>query len=537
MCSICMKFRERVGTRWNPRTFGSDSLIVTRKLIIGINDLETAYPHIAREWDFSRNEGTPRDYTYKSMYKAHWKCSTCEKEWQAQIRDRVKSKYQLCPDCTAKKRGETRHKQALERQGGIIDPLLLKEWDYEANELPPSEYTSGSNLSVNWICSKCGYHFKAKIGNRTILERGCPCCANKVVVPGINDLATTHPALAAEWHPTKNGEITPEKVTYGTGKKVWWLCPEGHEYQATVLHRTSGTNCPICNSGRQTSFAEQAVFFYVKKIYPDAISRYTATFLGKMELDIFIPSKKLAIEYDGEAWHKNDKRDREERKYAICQENGIRLLRLMETPPEGILTTADDALSISDGPMYEMEHLQKVIRVLIDSLDPESNFWTRKKPIFHSSMDINLKRDELEIRKYMTALKSDSLEDLYPNLAEEWHPTKNGTLTPSKVKRGSDIKIWWICPDCGNEYQASPAHRTTGTGCPQCGKKKSNAKRSKAVQMIDMDTNEVIRTFPSISEASRQMSISSGNIAAVCKGTGRKHAGGYFWNYLPSEDA
>lgn len=152
-------------------------------------------------------------------------------------------------------------------------------------------------------------------------------------------------------------------------------------------------------------------------------------------------------------------------------------------------------------------------------------------------MDINLKRDELEIRKYMTALKSDSLEDLYPNLAEEWHPTKNGTLTPSKVKRGSDIKIWWICPDCGNEYQASPAHRTTGTGCPQCGKKKSNAKRSKAVQMIDMDTNEVIRTFPSISEASRQMSISSGNIAAVCKGTGRKHAGGYFWNYLPSEDA
>ena len=46
------------------------------------------------------------------------------------------------------------------------------------------------------------------------------------------------------------------------------------------------------------------------------------------ELDIYIPSIKLAIEYDGEAWHKNNTIKREERKYQLCKENGIKLIRL-----------------------------------------------------------------------------------------------------------------------------------------------------------------------------------------------------------------
>ena len=510
--------------------------MVLHKLLKGINDLETTYPNIAKEWDYSKNEGTPQDYTCRSIYKANWKCSICGNEWEAIIRNRVDSKYQLCPTCTAIKRSETRHEQALQKQGGITEPLLIKEWDYNANRLPPSEYTRGSNVSVNWICSSCGYHFKAKIANRTMLKRGCPCCANKTVLVGVNDLTTTHPKIAKEWHPEKNCSLQPTMVTYGSGKKVWWLCPEGHEYQATVLHRTSGTNCPICNSGRQTSFAEQAIFFYIKKIYSDAVSRYTAPFLGRMELDIFIPSIKLAIEYDGEAWHKTEKRSREIRKYSICQKNGIRLIRLMEVAPEnGILMTADESLSIEDGPMYEKKYLEKVIHMLIDKLAPESNLWTRGKAIFHSRLSIDLERDEPEIRKYMTLVQNSSLEDQYPELAGEWHPSKNGTLTPNKVKCGSDIKVWWTCPNCGNNYQTSVSHRVAGTGCPQCGKARQIAKRSKAVQMIDPQTREVIRTFPSISEASRQMKISSGNITAVCKDNGRTQAGGYDWKYFSSE--
>lgn len=81
-------------------------------------------------------------------------------------------------------------------------------------------------------------------------------------------------------------------------------CSMWHEYLASISHRGHGTNCPICNSDRQTSFAEQAVLFYIKKSFPDTISRYKTDFLKRMELNIYIPSKSVAIEYDGAAWHR-----------------------------------------------------------------------------------------------------------------------------------------------------------------------------------------------------------------------------------------
>ena len=36
-----------------------------------------------------------------------------------------------------------------------------------------------------------------------------------------------YPDLVKEWHPTKNGDLTPNDFTHGSGKKVWWLCPKG----------------------------------------------------------------------------------------------------------------------------------------------------------------------------------------------------------------------------------------------------------------------------------------------------------------------
>ena len=500
-----------------------------RRLLVGYNDLGTTHPNIAKEWDYSKNIGSPKDYTYRSMFKAHWKCSTCGNEWTAQIRDRVDSKYQLCPVCTLAKKGKERHNKLIKEHGGITDPQLIAEWDYSKNDKGPEEYRPLSNESVYWICSKCGYHFKAKINNRT-LRKSCAACKGKVVVKGINDLATTHPKLAAEWHPTKNGDLRPTDVSYGMATQIWWVCSEGHEYKATLLHRSSGTNCPKCNSGRQTSFAEQAVFYYVRKVFPRAISRYKEIFSNGMELDIFIPSIKLAIEYDGEAWHKADKLNREKRKYQICQKHGIKLLRLKEKSSETDRYTADSVLSIR-GNMYEHNQLAKVIRFLLDKIDPETNMWTRKTPFFHSKVDINIDRDEAEIRSYMTRLKNGSFAEKYPDLAIEWHPSKNGNLSPDKVKPQSDIKVWWKCPACSHEYYGTVGHRVSGTGCPKCGIMKSKQSKQKRVSMLDPNTSEVIRTFDSIVEASKVMGINNSNITMVCKGL-RKKAGGYSWEYV-----
>ena len=78
--------------------------------------------------------------------------------------------------------------------------------------------------------------------------KGCGICGGKQVKRGVNDLATTNTDVAKEWHPTKNGETTPHDVTQGSGKKVWWQCKYGHEWEARISDRTCGHDCPYCSN-------------------------------------------------------------------------------------------------------------------------------------------------------------------------------------------------------------------------------------------------------------------------------------------------
>ncbi|UQT48904.1 zinc-ribbon domain-containing protein [Flavonifractor plautii] len=63
-------------------------------------------------------------------------------------------------------------------------------------------------------------------------------CLSKQIIPGENDLASQFPQLAAQWHPDKNGALRPENVSPNSNRKVWWLCPLGHAWKATVTSRS-----------------------------------------------------------------------------------------------------------------------------------------------------------------------------------------------------------------------------------------------------------------------------------------------------------
>lgn len=403
-------------------------------------------------------------------------------------------------------------------------PNLLREWDYEKNNkinLYPQNTTSGSNKKAWWKCSKCGHSWQAKILNRK--TRGCPLCANRVVVSGINDLATTHPEIAKEWDYEKNGSLLPTQITRGNGKKVWWICPNGHKYQATILHRTSGTNCPICNSGRQTSFAEQAFLFYIKKLYPDAISRYTEIFKKGMELDIYIPSIKTGVEYDGSFWHKN-KRQTEERKYQICQQNGIKLIRIREGNDYDCKGIADSC--------YHKENLDnhKNLEELIYFVLMDLTMFTRITP--YLPFDVNLERDNFEIRKYMTDLTKNSLATVNPDLAKEWCYEKNGDLTPNKVLPNSSQKVWWKCSKCGHIWKTAIGHRSSNTSCPNCYRlNNKGAKHCEAKRIFQYSKDgHFIKEWGCISDASRELKINSSNIS-MCANHQRRIAGDFRWEY------
>ena len=112
-------------------------------------------------------------------------------------------------------------------------------------EVISNEYL-GSDKYLKCRCFICNEEFDI-IWDNIKSKKGCPYCAGKKV--GLsNCLATKNPELAKEWHPTKNGDLTPYDVTCGNGDEIWWQCNKGHEWQAPIYNRHgNNSGCPYCS--------------------------------------------------------------------------------------------------------------------------------------------------------------------------------------------------------------------------------------------------------------------------------------------------
>ena len=151
-----------------------------------------------------------------------------------------------CPYCSGQKVGEDNNLL-------VLFPNISKEWHPTKNEdLTPKDFTSGTKKKVWWLCPK-GHDFESSINKRTkVNPSGCPYCSGRYPSQD-NNLLVLFPNISKEWHPTKNGDLTPKDVTSGTTKKIWWLCPKGHSYESVVGYRTTRNwGCPYC-SGRKKS--------------------------------------------------------------------------------------------------------------------------------------------------------------------------------------------------------------------------------------------------------------------------------------------
>ena len=219
-----------------------DRVFIQEQYIIGYidNSFTIQYPTVAAEWHPTRNGNLKPDMFLSCSNQLAW--WMCEKghEWEATIESRTK--YSAgCPVCAN-----------LKILPGINDmitthPDIAKEWNTEKNNaLKPSDVCAGTMKKVWWICNR-GHEWQAAIASRC-KGIGCPICSNKKVLKGFNDLISTKPALAQEWNYKKNTDISPDQVTAHSGKRVWWICEKGHEWEATINHRSYGTGCPICSN-------------------------------------------------------------------------------------------------------------------------------------------------------------------------------------------------------------------------------------------------------------------------------------------------
>jgi hypothetical protein len=269
--------------------------------------LQEQNPNLAKEWHSTRNGSlTARDVAPGSGKKVWWICHKGH-EWGATINSR--SQGRGCPYCCGRLATGDNCLQ-------MVNPVLAREWHPVKNgKLTPRDVTPSSHKKVWWICHK-GHEWEAVVGNRNN-GRSCPYCAGRNVCDD-NCLHAINPTLAKEWHPTRNGSLTPRDVTLNSARRIWWICKKGHEWEATVSNRSSGTGCPYC--------------------------------AGKL----------------------------------VCDDN--------------------------------------------------------------------------------------CLETLNPPLARQWHPTKNGNLTARDVTPASNRRVWWQC-NKNHEWQATVNHRSSGTGCPYCAGK------------------------------------------------------------------
>ena len=255
------------------------------KILVGFNDLASQRPQIASEWSERNYPLKPDMVTVFANRKVWWRCSKGH-EWNTLISTR--SGGSGCPYCSG---------QLLLK--GFNDfatthPQLAQEWSDRNLPLTPDMINEKSRRNVWWKCKECGYEWQSVVYAR-VKGTVCPVCADRAVMEGYNDLATTDAHLLSEWDYEKNKDVSPNKVSRNSMRTVWWKCSLGHSWKAKVSERAiEGKGCKVCEKDYLTVFPKLAVMYYAAmkhiKVQTDIDK-----IIG-IPLEIYFPEEKAAIE-------------------------------------------------------------------------------------------------------------------------------------------------------------------------------------------------------------------------------------------------
>ena len=421
------------------------------------NNLLAMFPEIAKEWHITKNEGlTPKDFTYGSKHKGWWFCPEGH-SYQSAITERTRrQKSTGCPYCDGKKASE---------ENNLLNtfPEIAKEWHPNKNdELVPRNVTYGSDKKVWWLCVK-GHNYQAVVKNRTIKKSECPFCTGKNPSEE-NNFQKLFPEIAKEWHPKKNKELNSRNFTHGSKKKVWWLCPKGHSYEATINSRTnqSGkTGCPHCT--HQSSEPEIRILSELMYFFKKVNSRYK---IDGREIDVFLPDLKIAIEFDGSYWHRNkESKDLEKNKFLLSQ--NIHLIRVRQFPLKPLNENDVQVGKVTIVKKDIDEILQKIIPFVDPDIQEKINIYSGQSSFVNE--DIYNK-----YRSYFPSpFPEKSILTTHPDISNEWDFDKNYPLKPENFTYGARHTAWWLCSK-GHSYEAFIYDRVrVKLKCPYCSGKKT----------------------------------------------------------------
>jgi len=222
------------------------------------------------------------------MKKVWWKCNKGH-EWKARVSKRMGGHG--CPYCSWMR-------VCSDNNLAVREPRLASEWNAERNrKITPYNVTIGSKKNVWWKCKK-GHEWQATVNTRVSRRAGCPVCAGKVTIIETG-LLTKYTEDAKLWHPTKNSPLSPTDVNPKSGKKVWWKCEKGHEYQNTVAHQTEpNRGCPVC-SGRKVTATKHLAY-----LHPEIVSDWHPTKNNGLNADNYRPGSQVKVWWKCPKGHK-----------------------------------------------------------------------------------------------------------------------------------------------------------------------------------------------------------------------------------------
>ena len=276
--------------------------------------------------------------------KLWWLCDKtcdygCPHEWNQTVNCRSNANCG-CPYCSYPKKKVCKHNSIV-----YTHPEIAKQWHPTKNgNLKVQEYSHGSGEKVWWLCDKkchygCLHEWEAEVVNRTGRLDECNfCCKPRKMFCIHETIIHTHPKLAKEWHPTKNGDLKPEHFTYGSNERIWWVNEKcNHEWKTAIRNRSYGSGCPYC-----VNKTEQKLYDALISHYPQLKPQFKVDWcmnIKHLPFDFVLAEDNIIIELDGiqhfeqvsnwqapEETHLNDVY-----KMKCANENGYSVIRLLQT--------------------------------------------------------------------------------------------------------------------------------------------------------------------------------------------------------------
>ena len=338
-----------------------------------------------------KNERSASEVTAKSREKAFFVCQSCGREFSAKIQNVVRAVNNGgsgCNECARRENGAKKTAVAAQKNSLAAScPKAAAMWSGK-NERSASEVAAKSRKKAIFVCKNCKQEFSAKIysvvNSVNNGKTGCPVCAGQKVVPGINDLASKYPQIAAMWS-SKNKRSASE-ITVGSREKAILVCPDcGKEFKAAVSSVVSSVNnnctgCYDCNMRRINSISKPE-WFYTRPMLvfagengiPNPFFDVRSIFgeSSHLGLDFVDHIQKFIYEYNGKYPHANAA-EKDRFKFEAVRKAGYKGIRVLEPGLEVLDPKYDIVMPEGfrdSGGKYNAEIMEEVGRKVIHLLE------------------------------------------------------------------------------------------------------------------------------------------------------------------------